>query len=319
MSQNRSAPLASAKREKPVAPAKRPRRGLFSRIAAPIADVARRMARRGALDEMSAADAEREMELARQAARRAGSDSLTSEDFRLAMEQVLREDQGRFGTKLHVVSLVEFREAVGERWVRVSDKVMMIAEGVITKHLGSGNLFSRQGSDFFTLVFRTCGADEARMRAHAIAQELGTRLVGDQFQGVDRPLALSAEMDLAEAIRPDGTLDHAAIQRAVGEKRALLAVTVSDAKSKSWVPPVAAALAQAKAAAGMPQAVGGDERRKALQDPGWVAMDAPKRLKEGDTAWIILDTGPQAPPTPVAAPAIIPSAPPRTDTARLTQ
>ncbi|MGE4279138.1 MAG: hypothetical protein AB7G62_06085 [Magnetospirillum sp.] len=319
MSQKSSTQPVSQKPRTPMAPAKRPRKGLFSRITAPIASVARRMKKRGQIDDMSPEDAEREMEMARRAARNAGTDSLTDEDFRLAMEQVLREDQGRFGTKLHVISLVEFREAVGERWSKVSDKVMMIAEGVITKNLGAGNLFSRQGTDFFTLVFRTCSADEGRLRAHTIAQELGTRLVGDQFQGVERPLALAAEMELAEAVLPDGTLNHAAIQRAVGEKRALIAAAIADDSSKAWVPPTAAPVAKPKAAAGdLPHAVTGEAQVRQAQDPGWVAMDAPKRMKDSDTAWIILDTGPRPEPSKVAAPAIMPSAPPLTDTSRLT-
>lgn len=319
MSQKSSAQPVSHKQRKSMASAKRPRTGLFSRLAAPLANVARRMSRRGQIDDMSLADAEREMDLARRAAQTSGSDSLTREDFRLAMEQVLREDQGRFGTKLHVVSLVEFREAVGERWAKVSDKVMMIAEGVITKHLGAGNLFSRQGTDFFTLVFRTCSADEGRLRAHTIAQELGTRLVGDQFQGVERPLALAAEMDLAEAVLPDGSLNHAAIQRAVGEKRALIAATIADDNSKAWVPPAASPVAKPKATTGdLPHAVTGDAKPKQAQDPGWVAMEGPKRLKDSDTAWIILDTGPKPDAQPVAAPAVMPSAPPLADTSRLT-
>lgn len=319
MSQKSSAQPVSHKQRKSMASAKRPRTGLFSRLAAPLANVARRMARRGQIDDMSLADAEREMELARRAAQTSGSDSLTREDFRLAMEQVLREDQGRFGTKLHVVSLVEFREAVGERWAKVSDKVMMIAEGVITKHLGAGNLFSRQGTDFFTLVFRTCSADEGRLRAHTIAQELGTRLVGDQFLGVERPLALAAEMDLAEAVLPDGSLNHAAIQRAVGEKRALIAATIADDNSKAWVPPASPPVAKPKTTTGdLPNAVTGDAKPKQAQDPGWVAMEGPKRIKDSDTAWIILDTGPKPDAQPVAAPAVMPSAPPLADTSRLT-
>lgn len=318
MSQNRSAPSVRNKQTTAMASAQRPRRGLLSRLAAPIADAARRMARRASIDEMSSEDAEREMELAREAAQGRGGDSLTAEDFRLAMEQVLREDQGRFGTKLHVISLVEFREAVGERWNKVSDKVMMIAEGVITKHLGAGNLFCRQGTDFFTLVFRTCSAAEGRVRAHAIAQELGTRLVGDQFQGVERPLALSAEIDLTDAVLPDGTLNQSAIQRAVNEKRSLLAAATSDDKTKAWVPPVAEAIAQAKAAAGLPNAVSGDGRApRRNDDPGWVTMEAPKRAKDSDAAWIIVDTG--APPaTDMPAPALLPAAPPLVDTTRLT-
>jgi hypothetical protein len=122
----------------------------------------------------------------------------TPDDFRLAIEQVLREEQGRFGIRTHVVSLIEFREAVGPRWPRLADKVMLIAEGVINLHLGSGNLYSRQGSDFFLLLFRNLPQAEARRRALVIAQELGTRLVGDQFRGVDIPLALAAEISLED-------------------------------------------------------------------------------------------------------------------------
>ncbi|WP_291721026.1 hypothetical protein [Magnetospirillum sp. 64-120] len=318
MSQKSSAQPVSQKQRTQMASAQRPRNGLLSRIAAPIASVARRMKKRGQIDDMSPEEAEREIEMARRAAQNAASDSLTDDDFRLAMEQVLREDQGRFGTKLHVVSLVEFREAVGERWAKVSDKVMMIAEGVITKHLGAGNLFSRQGTDFFTLVFRTCSADEGRLRAHTIAQELGTRLVGDQFQGVERPLALSAEMDLTDAVLPDGSLNHAAIQRAVGEKRALIAAAIADDTSKAWTPPASPPVARKPASPDLPHAVTGADKVKQAQDPGWVTMDTPKRIKETDTAWIILDTGPKPEPQAVAAPAIMPSAPPLTDASRLT-
>ena len=294
---------------------KRSRSGLLSRIAAPIAEAARRMARRRAAEAEALEEAERQVDLARQLGGSPFFAPLAPEDFRMAMEQMLGQDQGRYGTKLHVISLVEFHEAVGERWHRVSDKVMLIAEGVITKYLGSGNLFARQGTDFFTLLFRTGSPADATARAQAIAQELGTRLMGDQFQGAERPLALATEMDLGAAFGPDGTMDFAAIHHAVGEKRLLIAGMAGDNGSPGWIPPLshpAAAAAAFHPRRGSPatesQMVEDDghlpqsvttnrERRVALKDPSWVAMEAPRR-ERAEPAWISLKTGTAAAPPP---------------------
>lgn len=283
---------------------KRPRSGLLSRIAAPIAKLVRRSG--GSLDEMTEDEAAREVALAEEVARanpQSSAQSLTAEDFTLAIGQVLSEDNGKFGTKLQVISLVEFREAVGERWAKVSDKVMMIAEGVINAHIGPGNMFSRQGTDFFVLLFRTCSNAEARRRALTIAQELGTRLVGDQFQGIERPLALAAELDMAEALNPDGSLNFGALDGAVGEMRSLVAKTVSDKAARGWVPPATAATAPegglrrhlmpsgpapAKTPAPpqrAPIAVTAERPRAPLQDPGWKPMER-RPLPASVSAWV---------------------------------
>lgn len=192
---------------------KQPRSGLLSRLIGPIAAIKRRLG--GSRDDAAAA--------AVGAHENSSLQALLDDSFTLALEQVSQEQAGRFQTKLQVVSLVEFREAVGEKWYRISEKVMMIAEGVINLHLGAGNVFGRQGQDFFVLIFRTFDAAEGRRRALTIAQELGTRLLGSQFSGHDRPLALAAEVALEDALNEDGTLNLAAIHGAVGEMRSLIA------------------------------------------------------------------------------------------------
>lgn len=151
------------------------------------------------------------------------STSLVDDSFTLALEGLLAEDEGQDQTKLHLISLVEFHEAVGDKWARIAEKVMLIAEGVINLHLGAGNVFGRKGPDLFVLVFRNTPAPEARRRAVRIAQELGTRLVGSQFAGHDRPLALAAEISLADALDGNGGLDLDALAAAVTETRAVIA------------------------------------------------------------------------------------------------
>ncbi len=148
---------------------------------------------------------------------------LTEDGFQLAVDSMLSDEVGRFQTNLQVISLIEFHEAVGDRWGKVAEKVMLIAEGVIHRYLGPGNIFSRQGRDLFVLMFRNCPQSEGRRRAQTIAKELGTRLMGDQFLGLDRPLALAAELPLAAAVNEDGTLNLAVIHNTVGAARAEIA------------------------------------------------------------------------------------------------
>ncbi|MGE5505411.1 MAG: hypothetical protein ACM31L_13395 [Actinomycetota bacterium] len=184
--------------------------GLLARLAAPIRAIRRAIVRD---DGQPAPEAEGDTP---------PDDGLVDDDFLLALQGLLTEGDGAFSTKLQVISLVEFREAVGDKWSRVAEKVLLIAEGVIQRHLGQGNVYGRQGFDAFVLVFRTCGPAEARRRAILIAQDLGTRLLGDQFLGMERPLALAAEIDLADAFK-EGALDHVAVNGAVTEMRSLLA------------------------------------------------------------------------------------------------
>ncbi len=191
---------------------KRPRDGLLSRLARPFSALGRLV---GGQEESS--------DIAIPTDAGDTSDNVVEDSFTLALETLLIEDEGKFQTKLQVISLVEFREAVGDKWYRLSEKVMMIAEGVINLHIGAGNVFGRRGQDFFVLLFRNVPTAEGRRRAVQIAQELGTRLVGAQFIGHERPLALATEIALGDAIGPDGALDLAAIHDAVGEMRALIA------------------------------------------------------------------------------------------------
>jgi hypothetical protein len=191
---------------------KLPKSGLLSQLARPFTALGRLLGK------------EAESGSSRKVSKGGGfGDDVVEDTFTLALQDMLTEDEGRFQAKLQVISLVEFREAVGPKWERLSEKVLMIAEGVINLHLGAGNVYGRQGQDFFILLFRTVPHAEGRRRAVQIAQELGTRLVGAQFVGHETPLALAAEMDLASALFSDGSLDLDAIEEAIVDMRAIIA------------------------------------------------------------------------------------------------
>ena len=114
------------------------------------------------------------------------------EDILLGLRDFLSEGRGAFDRSLHLISLVEFREAVGEKWERLSPKVVLIANAVITRHLGDAGSFRLHGEDCFVIVFRGLTAEQERARAIAAANDLGQRLLGAQFASGEQPLALAA-------------------------------------------------------------------------------------------------------------------------------
>ncbi len=284
---------------------KRSKTGLLSRLTAPIAKAAQKVARRmgeGGEDEELRRLADMGVDTASAAA------PLTDDAFRMTMEQMLTEDDGAFQIKLHVISLVEFREAVGDRWVRVADKVMMIAEGVINLHLGAGNVFGRQGTDFFVLLFRTVDNDEARRRALTIVQELGTRLVGDQFLGDERPLALAAELPLEDGLNADASVNLDAVNAAVGEIRSLIAGRKEAAAAppawmrsgsadgddnglRAHLKPSAAAPPKVEVDTRPPVAITGEAARAPAADPKWKPLEVSGKGSGKPPAWVVMEHG----------------------------
>lgn len=151
---------------------------------------------------------------------RAASGPIPADDGMPAMtiDDILAREAGRYATVLHVISLASFRDAVGERWAKLADKVMLIGESVLHRHVSGVGSFGRQ-DDMFVLVFSRLTKAEAAQRAKAAATELGERLVGStRFTG--ESLVHCAEVDAATALGPDGKVDFAVLAGAVTEARA---------------------------------------------------------------------------------------------------
>lgn len=129
----------------------------------------------------------------------------------LSLDSMLTEQKGRYGGMVHIVSLAAFHEGVGEKWSRLAPKVTLIAEGIIQRHIGTGNLFRSYLGDTFFLVFRTVDNDEGRRRTQAIADELGTRLVGAAFSGAEEARVGIGEADAASLLEDGGRINAAAL------------------------------------------------------------------------------------------------------------
>lgn len=139
--------------------------------------------------------------------------------IRMSLDELLATELGRYFKVLHVISLSGFRDAVGDQWARLAEKVLLIADSVISRQLGSDGIFGRRGADMFVLVFSHATESEARARAEAIGVELGERLLGSARFSADG-LVHVAHMDAATAL-DGGDLDLSKLQAAVTEAREL--------------------------------------------------------------------------------------------------
>ncbi|MGB0670071.1 MAG: hypothetical protein ACPGNT_01130, partial [Rhodospirillales bacterium] len=132
----------------------------------------------------------------------------------LSLEDMLKSMSGRF-SKVHLITFADFRHALADRWNTLGEKVMMIAEGTVRRHLDKGDFFNRHGEDAFLMVFAKLNEMEGRARAARIADELGRRLVGAQFKGLENAAIRTAEVAAEALLTEDGGLDLNRLEEAV--------------------------------------------------------------------------------------------------------
>lgn len=148
----------------------------------------------------------------------AQADAYDDEPPELTLEELLKEDVGTFGGKMHIISLVEFKEAIGSaKWLKLSINIMLIAEGVLRSRLGHTHAYVQRGSDMFVLGFRGLSDGEAKNRAIMVAEEIGGRLAGANFGG-KQALVRVAEIDPEDLLSEEGLSDDA-LHAAVAEGR----------------------------------------------------------------------------------------------------
>lgn len=204
------------------------------------------------------------------------------------LEQMLARDPA-IKARLHVVSLVEYRDSVGEKWPRLADKVAIIVDQVVRRNIGRGNTYCRDGEDCWILAFPELSIDDARRRTIAVVDELGRFLYGQQQGGPDRPVALAAEIPVAEAVGDDGEFIAHRIAGAVDEARAYV--------STSGLPYLPGAAVSAGA--------GGDDPLR-----GWTTLDRGDTARRDDMKWETIEGTGAKKPAAYLDPSIVGAIPP---------
>jgi len=181
----------------------------------------------------------------------------------LTLSNLAQETETRASGRVQVISLADFRTAIGELWDKYQNKILIIAESTIARMIGRGNTFIPQGEDTWLLLFPSLEDDKAEQRTNAIAASIGKKLVGAQFTSEELPLPAAAKLDLSGAVNADGSLNMDAVKTAISRVRQKQILKVV-------APPPAAPRPRPVAAAAPPQRSNADQLKYFFR-PGWSA------------------------------------------------
>ncbi|MGE3332752.1 MAG: hypothetical protein AB7I36_03855 [Rhodospirillaceae bacterium] len=148
----------------------------------------------------------------------------------LALTDIVQEAETRASGRVQVITLGEFRAAIGELWDKYEARILLIAETTISRMIGKGNTFIPQDKDTWLLLFPALSEPEALKRADAIAARIGEKLVGAQFTEVPPPLPEASKLDLSSALNADGSLNLERVKTAVENVRQATSLGVGAAK-----------------------------------------------------------------------------------------
>ncbi|TAN59366.1 MAG: hypothetical protein EPN26_00060 [Rhodospirillales bacterium] len=118
-------------------------------------------------------------------------------------------------SRLQVISLKEYRTAIGEAWESRANTILMLSESTLRRHLNQVESCFKQGEDAFLLLMPGADDKESAKRAYDAAVQLGQKLVGEKFttgkQGGVVPQVRIANVALADLVNADGRVDVGAV------------------------------------------------------------------------------------------------------------
>lgn len=191
-------------------------------------------------------------------------------------DEMMSLKNGGGGPRLHVFSLSDFRRAVGPKWDRLQGLVEIAFDTIIRRHVDiNKDVFTRLDAEIACLALPDADRSDARSRVAGIAHDLGAHLFGDSLVDGRRPQVLAANLSLDEALTAEGLMDRHAIEKALAQSAAALAVEAIKEKA----PP-------AKARAGSVFAISG-HGSVPLDEPDWFIPEQ-RPLRGADAARQVL-------------------------------
>jgi hypothetical protein len=112
-----------------------------------------------------------------------------------------RGDEQLVAGHLHLLGLERIRDRLGDRWPRHAITAQKAAMAIIERHLDAGDFFVRHGELSFLIVFAHLRVAAARERCRRMAVEIGTLLMGEDFDAQGEIIATSVFTDDGSLLR----------------------------------------------------------------------------------------------------------------------
>ncbi len=127
-------------------------------------------------------------------------------DFLKRLNQIHGEQRSILSGKIQLVGLEKIRDRLGPDWPRNAEKAQVIANHCIRRSLSADDIYVRYDELRFLIVFANLSRDQAQVKCLRIAEEIGQRLLGEDFD------ASAAQVETG-VFESDGSLVFSALNK----------------------------------------------------------------------------------------------------------
>ncbi|MBN9497300.1 MAG: hypothetical protein J0H39_11155 [Alphaproteobacteria bacterium] len=136
----------------------------------------------------------------------ASSNPALGADFLKRLNQIHGEQRSILSGKIQLVGLEKIRDRLGPDWPRNAEKAQVIANHCIRRSLSADDIYVRYDELRFLIVFANLSREQAQVKCLRIAEEIGQRLLGEDFDAS----ATQVETGVFES---DGSLVFSALNK----------------------------------------------------------------------------------------------------------
>lgn len=139
---------------------------------------------------------------------RKGSETAGPQDaFLNRLDRILQQRRSVLSGNIHLIGLQKIRQHLGEsEWQRVARRAQDITQKAIQRNCGPDDVFSRYDELSFIIIFSALTVEQAQLRCHEIAEEIGRKLLGENF------VAEATEVSTG-VVETDGSLVFSAVNK----------------------------------------------------------------------------------------------------------
>lgn len=145
---------------------------------------------------------------------------INAEDFTEQLRSIAH-DHGQVAVgRLQILGFQAIRARLGERWPLMQDRILQVIETSFRRRLEPHDVFRRHGDLVYLVIFANLSAEEARVKAHFIVEEIWQQLFGmsERDEAIDvSMLTINLETNQVEEVPDIDTLLNQHFEKAAQE------------------------------------------------------------------------------------------------------
>ncbi|WP_439817477.1 hypothetical protein [Zavarzinia sp. CC-PAN008] len=95
------------------------------------------------------------------------------------LRTLFRQRQSLVAGAVHLIGLASLRARTGDRWPKVADRVHLLVQQALQRHLGPQDVFFRYGDETYVVAFASLAKEPAQLLCAKVVSELQRALFGE--------------------------------------------------------------------------------------------------------------------------------------------